>query len=204
MLDIGWPEFALILVVALLVIGPKDLPKALYTVGKWVRKARAVTGDFQRHIDTMVRDAELEDARKGLQQASNFSIKREIERSVDPDGSLSKSLRSPNDPTAGSSPVKQAAVAGPAENVKPAAGQEPMGSKAAGPKAAGTKATETKAGPSAKSNGSTATADPASVGPAAESPSGTRPTPSKAKTAKPRRPASKKAKPSATVPGDPA
>lgn len=194
MLDIGWPEFALVLVVALLVIGPKDLPKALYTVGKWVRKARAVTGDFQRHIDTMVRDAELEDARKGLQQASNFSIKREIERSVDPDGSLSKSLRSPSDPTAGSSPVKQAAVAGPTENIEPAAGPEPTE----------TKATGAKSGASAKSNGSTATADPTPVGPAARSKTGTPPTPSKAKTAKPRRPASKKAKPSATVPGDPA
>ena len=65
MLDIGWPEFAVILIVALLVIGPRDLPRALYTVGKWVRSARKVANEFQRHVDDMMREAELDDLKKG-------------------------------------------------------------------------------------------------------------------------------------------
>lgn len=88
MFDIGWPELFVILVVALLVIGPKDLPRALYTVGKWVRTARRMTGEFQKHIDDMVRDTELEEVRKGLNKAQQFNIKKQIENTVDPKGEL--------------------------------------------------------------------------------------------------------------------
>lgn len=92
MFDIGWPEFFVILVVALVIIGPKDLPRALHTVGKWVRAARKVTGEFQRHVDDMVRDTELEDIRKGVQQAKGFNVKRELEKTMDPDGALKDSF----------------------------------------------------------------------------------------------------------------
>src|SRR3546814_18393534 len=76
MLDIGWSELAVIAVVALLVIGPKDLPRALYTVGKWMRAARKVTRDFQKHVDDMMREAELAEARKGLQQARTLNVRQ--------------------------------------------------------------------------------------------------------------------------------
>ena len=63
MLDVGWPEFTIIVIIAIVVIGPRDLPRALNTVGKWVRKARTVTREFQRHIDDMVKESELEELR---------------------------------------------------------------------------------------------------------------------------------------------
>ncbi len=92
MFDIGWPELVVILIVAIVVIGPRDLPKAFYTVGKWVRAARRVTADFQRHVDDMVRETELEDLKKVATEARSFNVKNQIEKAVDPTGELKSSL----------------------------------------------------------------------------------------------------------------
>ena len=59
MFDIGWSEMAVILMVALIVIGPKDLPRVARTIGKWTGKARAMAREFQRSLDDMAREAEL-------------------------------------------------------------------------------------------------------------------------------------------------
>lgn len=88
MLDIGWSELALIAVVALIVIGPKDLPYALRTVGAWVRKARLLTREFQNGIDDMIREAELEDVRKKALELKNANLARQVENTIDPTGSL--------------------------------------------------------------------------------------------------------------------
>lgn len=64
MFDIGSTELLLIAVVALLVIGPRDLPRVLNTVGKWIGKARAMTGHVRAGLETMAREAELEDMEK--------------------------------------------------------------------------------------------------------------------------------------------
>ncbi|WP_207478543.1 Sec-independent protein translocase protein TatB [Arenibaculum pallidiluteum] len=88
MLDIGWSELALIAVVALVVIGPKDLPQVLKTVGLWVRKARMLTREFQGHIDDMIREAELEDVRKKALELKDMNLARQVENTIDPTGSL--------------------------------------------------------------------------------------------------------------------
>lgn len=95
MFDIAWSEFALIGLVALIVIGPKDLPAALYTAGKWMRKARLLARDFQSHIDDMVREAELEELRRQAAKATDFSLKAEVGKLVDPDQTLLSSLSDP-------------------------------------------------------------------------------------------------------------
>jgi sec-independent protein translocase protein TatB len=64
MFDVAPSEFMLIAVIALLVIGPKDLPKVMRVVGNWVGKARAVAGQFRSGFDNMVREAELEEMEK--------------------------------------------------------------------------------------------------------------------------------------------
>lgn len=97
MFDLGWPEMLTILAVALIVIGPKDLPKALYTVGKWVRAARKMTGEFQRHVDDMVRETELEEVKKAAQTLSKGGLKRELEKTIDPKGELRDSLAPPKE-----------------------------------------------------------------------------------------------------------
>lgn len=92
MFDIGWPELAVILIVALIVIGPKDLPRAMHTVGKWVRKARMLAREFQSNMDEMVRQAELEDLKKEVERARQLNLKDQLEKHIDPKGTLKESL----------------------------------------------------------------------------------------------------------------
>ena len=101
MFDIGWSELAVIAAVALVVIGPKDLPKALYMMGKWLRKARALARDFQSGIDDMVREAELDDLRKQASAARSFNLQREVENSIDPSGALKNAFALPPMATSG-------------------------------------------------------------------------------------------------------
>ena len=61
MLDIGWSEILVIAVVALLVIGPKDLPKALRTFGKFTAQMRKMAGEFRKQFDDALKEAELSD-----------------------------------------------------------------------------------------------------------------------------------------------
>lgn len=64
MFDIGSSELLLIVIVAVVVIGPKDLPRALYKVGQIVGKARGMARHFRTGLDAMVREAEMEDLEK--------------------------------------------------------------------------------------------------------------------------------------------
>lgn len=92
MFDIGWQELIVIGVLAVIVMGPKELPRALRTVTALIRKARSMAGEFQRGIDELVREAELDDLRKQVEQASRTDVSGEIERTIDPKGDLRKSL----------------------------------------------------------------------------------------------------------------
>ncbi len=76
MFDIGATELLLIVVVAILVIGPKDMPLAMRTAGRWIGKIRKVSGHFRTGLDAMVREAELEDMEKKW-KAQNEKIMRE-------------------------------------------------------------------------------------------------------------------------------
>ena len=64
MFDIGYTELLVIAIVALVVIGPKDLPRVMRTVGQWVGRARGMARHFRSGIDTMMREAELEEMEK--------------------------------------------------------------------------------------------------------------------------------------------
>lgn len=64
MFDIGATELLLIIVVAVIVIGPKDMPMALRTAGRWIGKLRRMSGHFRAGLDAMVREAEMEDMQK--------------------------------------------------------------------------------------------------------------------------------------------
>lgn len=64
MFDIASPELLLVAVVAIVVIGPKDLPKAMRVVGYWVGKARGTMRQFRSGFDAMVREAELAEMEK--------------------------------------------------------------------------------------------------------------------------------------------
>lgn len=64
MFDIGWDEMLLTVIIAIIVIGPKELPRALRTAGRWIAKVRRVSGHFRTGIETMIREAELEEMEK--------------------------------------------------------------------------------------------------------------------------------------------
>tara|TARA_Y100001970_G_scaffold35420_1_gene43774 strand:- start:27533 stop:27946 length:414 start_codon:yes stop_codon:yes gene_type:complete len=70
MLDIGWQEVLIILVIALVVIGPKDLPKVVRTVGQWTGKARSYARDFQRTIEGYADESEISAIQKELAEAN--------------------------------------------------------------------------------------------------------------------------------------
>ena len=93
MFDIGWSEMAVIALIALIVIGPKDLPNTMKTVAHWMRKARSLTREFQSGFDDMVREAELEDARKALDATRGGNLKRTLSNAIDPDDEVGKEVR---------------------------------------------------------------------------------------------------------------
>jgi len=76
MFDIGATELLLLVVVAILVIGPKDMPLALRTAGKWVGKFRKMSAQFRNGFDSIVREAELDDMEQKW-KAQNEKIMRE-------------------------------------------------------------------------------------------------------------------------------
>lgn len=119
MFDIAWSELGIIAVVALVVIGPKDLPKVLRTVGQWTSKARSMAREFQSGIDDMVRESELDELRKAAKQVTDGSFQDQVKKSIDPDGALEKSFREPmiDDPFAEPKPVMEAPATVEAEPV---------------------------------------------------------------------------------------
>jgi sec-independent protein translocase protein TatB len=68
MFDIGWSEIAVIAVVALIVIGPKELPGVLRMVGQWMGKARKMAGEFQGQFQEAMREAEMADLKKSFDE----------------------------------------------------------------------------------------------------------------------------------------
>ncbi len=96
--DLGWSEILLIGTVALVFIGPKDLPKAMRVAGYWVRKARTLSREFQGSIDQMIREAELDEMRQDLKKAAEFDLDKEFHNTIDPTGNLRESLKLPELP----------------------------------------------------------------------------------------------------------
>jgi sec-independent protein translocase protein TatB len=68
MFDISWSEFAIIAVVALIAIGPKELPGVLRMVGQWMGKARKMAAEFQSQFQEAMREAEMADLKKSFDE----------------------------------------------------------------------------------------------------------------------------------------
>jgi sec-independent protein translocase protein TatB len=83
MFGIDSTELLVVAVVALVVIGPKDLPRVLRTVGQWVGRARGMARHFRSGLDTMIREAELEEMEKKW-RAENERIMRDYPATGDP------------------------------------------------------------------------------------------------------------------------
>ena len=92
MFDFAWSELGLIAVVAMILIGPKDMPLAIRTVTGWIKKARRMAAEFQTHVDELVREAELEELREKVQKAAATPLASHVEALVDPGRELSSAL----------------------------------------------------------------------------------------------------------------
>jgi len=75
MFGIDSSELLLIAIVALVVIGPKELPGLLRTWGKWMAQMRAMASEFRGHVDEMVRQSELDEVKKQLEGSSGLDLK---------------------------------------------------------------------------------------------------------------------------------
>ena len=92
MFDIGWQELFIVAVIGIIVVGPKDLPAAIRTVTRYLRKARALARDFQSGLDDVAREAELQDIKKGLDDVSSYDLTKEIENTIDPTGDVTREI----------------------------------------------------------------------------------------------------------------
>ena len=115
MFDFAWSEIALIAVVAMIAIGPKDMPVAIRAVTGWIKKARRMAAEFQTHVDEMVREADLSEVRASINEIRNFDIRGEIEKTIDADGSIRVTFASnPLEPSApAATSVEEIAVSEP-------------------------------------------------------------------------------------------
>lgn len=68
MFDVAWSEMLVVGAVALVVVGPKDLPRVMREVGRWVSRARVMAGQFRNGFDQMIQEAELDELRRGAGQ----------------------------------------------------------------------------------------------------------------------------------------
>ncbi|MEQ8640921.1 MAG: Sec-independent protein translocase protein TatB [Alphaproteobacteria bacterium] len=152
MLDLGWAELAVIAIIAIIVIGPRELPRAFKTMGYWSGKARRVMRDFQNSINDMAEESELNEVRKQIESASSVNMGKRLEKSIDPDGSLAATTRSLSGrssslaaaPSAGATPAvgaatpaAGAAAAGTLGKASPANGQAAVAGNGQTPPAPG-------------------------------------------------------------------
>jgi sec-independent protein translocase protein TatB len=117
MFDISWTEFLLIGVVALIVIGPKELPGVLRTLGQYTRKVRGMAADFQNQFNEAMREAEMADLKKEVDSMAhdfkNFDPLKDVRADVDAMGkdiesSLTATPAPKSDATVTSEAVPQA------------------------------------------------------------------------------------------------
>src|SRR5215471_11728993 len=91
MFDLGWGKIIIIAVIALVVIGPKELPGVLRTVGQWMGKVRRMASEFQSQFQEAMREAEMADIKKQVDEmsstASSFT-------NFDPIGTVRKEIES--------------------------------------------------------------------------------------------------------------
>ncbi len=96
MFGFDWSEIALIGVVALVLIGPKDMPVAIRTIASFVKKARKMAADFQGQVDEMVRDTELHEVRNSLTELRSdlrgLNLRGQLAKAIDADGAIRRTM----------------------------------------------------------------------------------------------------------------
>jgi sec-independent protein translocase protein TatB len=92
MFDLSWSHIAILVVVALLVLGPKELPNAIRTGAQLLRAARKMAGEFRSGVDELIREAELDETRRSIQEVMTADVGNTIASHVDPTGEIKSAL----------------------------------------------------------------------------------------------------------------
>jgi sec-independent protein translocase protein TatB len=104
MFDIGWTELLILAVVAILIVGPKDLPRMLYTLGQTFGKVRRQADEFRRQFNESMREAGMDDVRNDMKKMSELNpahqIKDEIESTFSDKPKPASTEKSASDPAA--------------------------------------------------------------------------------------------------------
>ena len=156
MLDLGWSEILIIGVVALIVVGPKDLPKMLRTLGQYVGRAKGIAREFQRSMDDAARQADIEELRevkKGLDDMRDAQHKMQRD--------LSQSFL--DSPQKSDSKKPAAKKAGDGAAVEPAKAELPAADAAPEPAKAPARKPAKKSAPKSAKKVSGTQAEPGSV-----------------------------------------
>lgn len=118
MFDVGASELLLIVIVAIVVIGPKDMPVALRTAGRWIGKMRRISGHFRSGFETMIREAEMEEMERKWREQNEAIMKAHPDASAEPDGPAPASAEA-----ALVSPVPAVALPAPIDTAPAASGE---------------------------------------------------------------------------------
>ena len=92
MFDLGWQEFLIIAFVLVLVVGPKDLPKVLKTITKFLRQARQMAGEFHKGLETMADQEEIRDVKNSFNEIKNTNFDSIAKTNLDPGGDVQSAL----------------------------------------------------------------------------------------------------------------
>jgi sec-independent protein translocase protein TatB len=84
----SWSHIIILLAVALVVVGPKDLPRMMHMAGKWAGKARAMANEFRKSFDEMARQAELDELRKEIEDLKKNNPITEMANSMSEVGTM--------------------------------------------------------------------------------------------------------------------
>lgn len=84
MLDVGWSEMLVIAIVMIVVVGPKDLPQMLRTIGRMTTKMRGMANDFQKQFNEALKEAELDDVKKSVDSLRSLNPAAEIRKQLNP------------------------------------------------------------------------------------------------------------------------
>ena len=95
MFDFSWSEIMEIGIVALIAIGPKDMPVAIRAITRVLKKMRRMAGEFQHHVDEMMREADLQDVQSTFRDLRGMNLKNTLNKFVDPDGSVGRAMTDP-------------------------------------------------------------------------------------------------------------
>lgn len=90
MFDMGWWELGIVGLMMILVLGPKELPHAMRTIARFMRKARRLASEFQGHMDDIVREADLAEVKNTVQSIKNKDIGSAVSQALDPSGELTR------------------------------------------------------------------------------------------------------------------